>query len=75
QALIIDSARFGPHSKSDDTRPIEMIEELRRTRDPLTIHGNRLAAIDRETVDAEVEALVRAAFEQALSDPPAGGAL
>lgn len=74
QALIIDSARFGPHSKSDDTRPIEMIEELRRTRDPLTIHGDRLTAIDRETVAAETAALVHAAFEQALSDPAAGGA-
>ena len=73
QALIIDSARFGPHSKSDDTRPIGMIAELRRTRDPLTVHGYRLEADERQAVDAEVEVLVRAAFEQALSDPVAGG--
>ena len=75
QDLIIYSARFGPHYKSDDTRPVEMIEELRRTRDPLTIHGNRLAVNVRQAVDTEIEALVRAAFVQALSDPPAGGAL
>jgi TPP-dependent pyruvate/acetoin dehydrogenase alpha subunit len=75
QALILNTARFGPHSKSDDTRPAEMVDELRRTRDPLTLHGTRLEAAARQTVDAEVEALVRSAFEQALIDPPAGGAI
>ncbi len=74
QALILNTERFGPHSKSDDTRPPEEIEGLRRTRDPLTILGLRLPDDERRAVEAEVGAEVRAAFEQALADPPAGGA-
>jgi TPP-dependent pyruvate/acetoin dehydrogenase alpha subunit len=73
QALIINTARFGPHSKSDDTRPAEQVEELRRSRDPLTLHARRIQPNARNAVEIEIAALVRTAFEQALADPPAGG--
>jgi len=73
QALILNTARFGPHSKSDDTRPAELVDELRQTRDPLTLHGKHIQPDMKDQVDVEVAALVRAAFEQALADPPAGG--
>ncbi len=73
QALIINTARFGPHSKSDDTRSAEQVDELRRSRDPLTIHGSRIQPDARNAMEIEITALVRAAFEQALADPPAGG--
>jgi TPP-dependent pyruvate/acetoin dehydrogenase alpha subunit len=69
QALILHTARFGPHSKSDDTRPEAEVEHLKATRDPLQIsaaHMNEAAlASIHELVDAEV----RTAFEQALADP------
>jgi len=72
QALILNTARFGPHSKSDDTRPVAMVEELRRTRDPLTLCGARLPVEIREAIEVEVAHQVGAAFDQALADPPAG---
>ncbi|HEY4692563.1 MAG TPA: thiamine pyrophosphate-dependent dehydrogenase E1 component subunit alpha [Bellilinea sp.] len=74
QALILNTARFGPHSKSDDTRPAELVDELRRTRDPLALYSRHIQPELKNEVDVEVDALVRAAFEQALADPPAGGA-
>lgn len=74
QALILNTARFGPHSKSDDTRPVEMVEELRLTRDPLTLQGRHLPPDRKNEVEVEIAALVKAAFDQALADPPAGGA-
>lgn len=73
QALILNTVRFGPHSKSDDTRPVEEVEALRRSRDPLSLHAARLTATERDRVEAEAASLVQAAFEQALADPPAGG--
>ena len=39
QALVIDTNRFAPHSKGDDTRPEEAIEALWATSDPIEIHG------------------------------------
>ncbi|HWR65292.1 MAG TPA: thiamine pyrophosphate-dependent dehydrogenase E1 component subunit alpha [Bellilinea sp.] len=75
QALILNTARFGPHSKSDDTRPVELVDELRQTRDPLTLHGRHLKPDLKNEVEAEIGALVQAAFDQALADPPAGGVL
>lgn len=75
QALILNTARFGPHSKSDDTRPAEMVDRLRQTRDPLILHGRHLQPDIKNGLDAEISVLIQAAFEQALADPPAGGAL
>jgi len=75
QALILNTERFGPHSKSDDTRPPEEIDRLRQTRDPLSNLGLRLPDDERRAVEAEVGTEIRAAFEAALADPPAGGEL
>ncbi len=69
RALVIHTARFGPHSKSDDTRPPQEIARLRQARDPLRIHAPRLAADARAALEAEIEAQIAAAFRQALDDP------
>ncbi|UYN92742.1 MAG: thiamine pyrophosphate-dependent dehydrogenase E1 component subunit alpha [Anaerolineales bacterium] len=69
RALILHTARFGPHSKGDDTRDPAAIEELRATRDPLTIHAARLAAAERAAIDAEVHSNITAAYAQAEADP------
>ena len=74
-ALVVDTRRFGPHSKGDDPRSPEEIAELRATRDPLPIHGARLDDAVRAAVDAEVESEVLAAFEAALADPHAAVAV
>ncbi len=63
--------RFGPHSKGDDTRPEDLVQQLWEKRDPLCIHGSRLFPVEKEQVESEVAAEVSQAFEQALSDPAA----
>ncbi len=69
QALVLHTCRFGPHSKGDDTRPAEALERMRQTRDPVAIHGTRLALPDREAVEDQVNQKVEAAFRRAVEDP------
>ena len=66
-ALVIHTARFGPHSKGDDTRTEQELDHLLQTRDPLKLLAGRLdlAAIDR--VRVEVDAEVADAFQVALT--------
>ena len=66
QALVIDTARLGTHSKGDDTRPQETVENLWRERDPITIHGERLPEAVRENIRTDVERRIKAAFNEAL---------
>jgi 2-oxoisovalerate dehydrogenase E1 component len=72
RALVIATSRFGPHSKGDDTRSTEAIEDMRLHTDPLAIHGSRLSEDQRVSIDASVESEVAEAFETALADPDAG---
>jgi TPP-dependent pyruvate/acetoin dehydrogenase alpha subunit len=67
QALIIDTARLGTHSKGDDTRSPEIIEKLWRERDPLMIHGPRLPENKKERLKAMIEADIKTAFDAALA--------
>lgn len=69
QGLILNTARFGPHSKGDDTRPAAEVEQLKITRDPVKISASRLDASLLNEIHAEVEEEVHSAFEQALADP------
>ncbi len=66
QALIIDTERLGSHSKGDDTRSPEQLEQLWGARDPIAIHGNRLSEEDRHTMNQKVEGLIQGAFNRAL---------
>ena len=68
-ALVLQTCRFGPHSKGDDTRSPQEVAFLRRERDPIQIHGVRLDAAHRQRVESQVEQEVSQAFEQASSDP------
>jgi TPP-dependent pyruvate/acetoin dehydrogenase alpha subunit len=68
-ALILNTCRFGPHSKGDDTRHVSEINRMRQERDPIKIHRARLNQSDRTAIEAEVEAEVGLAFQQALEDP------
>ena len=69
RALILHTCRFGPHSKGDDTRDPQELARLRQERDPIAIHASRLNASERSIIEAEVNAQISQAFEQALSDP------
>lgn len=65
-ALVIDTARFGPHSKGDDTRSEEEVAALQDKRDPLRIHVPRLDEGERKSLEAEVQAKVAESFQAAL---------
>jgi len=69
QALVIDTNRFAPHSKGDDTRSQEAIDSLWATSDPIEIHASRLDPNQREELAAEVAEEVSQAFAAALADP------
>lgn len=69
RALVLHTWRFGPHSKGDDTRPTAELERVRRDHDPLTIHAPRLSPGERQQIEADIEAALQSAFQQALSDP------
>ncbi|MFM8319284.1 MAG: dehydrogenase E1 component subunit alpha/beta, partial [Chloroflexota bacterium] len=70
RALVLHTCRFGPHSKGDDTRPPELVEELKRWRDPLTIHATRLAPGEQAAIEAEAAAEIQTAFAAACASPP-----
>lgn len=67
-ALILHTHRFGPHSKGDDTRSPEQLNQIKQNRDPLTIHGARLSPNQRSTIEYEVNQEVSRAFQDALDE-------
>lgn len=67
--LILKTARFGPHSKGDDTRPAEIITSLKTSRDPLVLQATRLDPQLLAEIERTVNAQVQAAFYAALNDP------
>jgi len=69
RALILHTARFGPHSKGDDTRSAEQVEQMRRERDPIDIQSRRLKMSDRERIEQQARDEIAKAFELALDDP------
>jgi len=70
-SLILNTARFGPHSKGDDTRSEEDVEWLKKNRDPLLILRQKIEDAQAHRVETEVEDEIRKAFEYALQDPDA----
>jgi TPP-dependent pyruvate/acetoin dehydrogenase alpha subunit len=68
-ALIINTQRFGPHSKSDDTRNPELMNKIRQEYDPIKIHGVRLDPMEKTSIESEVTEEINNAFEIASKDP------
>lgn len=68
-ALILDTHRFGPHSKGDDTRDVDMINKMRLEYDPIKIHGRRLDAMEKTSIESDVDEEIKTAFEIASKDP------
>jgi acetoin:2,6-dichlorophenolindophenol oxidoreductase subunit alpha len=69
EALVVDTYRLGPHSKSDDTRDED---EMRRywSLDPLGSCRELLDPAVAETIDADVEAEVSAVLARARNAAP-----
>lgn len=72
EALILNTVRFGPHSKGDDTRAEAEILALKAQRDPVNLLAGRLPADQVLVVKSEIEQEVALAFSLALADPEAG---
>jgi TPP-dependent pyruvate/acetoin dehydrogenase alpha subunit len=70
RALILHTARFGPHSKGDDTRDPSLVAQLHRQRDPLVIHGARLPDDQRLAIQKIVSEQISQAFQLAQADLP-----
>lgn len=71
RALILDTYRFGPHSKGDDTRPKADVVKMKAERDPLKIHAERVDDNAREKIEKKINTLVNEAFAQAKEAPSA----
>lgn len=71
RALILNTQRFGPHSKGDDTRSEQVVALLKEKRDPITLMEKQLSSDSVSSIRAEVEQQVKTAFEIALADPAA----
>lgn len=71
RALVLDTYRFGPHSKGDDTRPEKDVVKMKAERDPLTIHAERVDVDERGQIEKEINTLVTKAFAQAKEAPSA----
>lgn len=67
RALVLNTYRYSPHSKGDDTRDPQEVARYRK-RDPLPLHAKRLTSDIRRQIDSEVEAEVDKAFSQAQAD-------
>jgi TPP-dependent pyruvate/acetoin dehydrogenase alpha subunit len=68
-ALILDTHRFGPHSKGDDTRKPELVNQLWQAHDPITIHASRLKVEEKLSIESDVDNEIKTAFENARNDP------
>lgn len=69
RALILNTCRFGPHSKGDDTRDPALVEHMKQRRDPITIHRWRISEKAAAAIQQEVDREISLAFQQALADP------
>jgi acetoin:2,6-dichlorophenolindophenol oxidoreductase subunit alpha len=69
RALVLHTARFGPHSKGDDTRGLEELARLRQERDPLAALAPRLDPALRHKIETNAQSEIEAALQAALAAP------
>ena len=68
-SLILNTHRFGPHSKGDDTRDPQLVNQLWQAHDPIKIHGSRLNPDEKSMIESNVDEEIKTAFENAFNDP------
>jgi TPP-dependent pyruvate/acetoin dehydrogenase alpha subunit len=69
QSLVINTYRFGPHSKGDDTRDEDQIRAIRNSRDPIPLLAKSLPYEKIDFINEEVKDEVLKAFQAAVHDP------
>ncbi len=70
RAIVIDTYRFAPHSKGDDTRDPEEIASFRKN-DPILLQAMRIEQEELKSIESEVDEEVAEAFQRAQADPVA----
>ena len=65
---VIETYRFSAHSKGDDTRPLQEVEQ-RKQNDPILIQAQRLTQKERERVDALVDEFLAESIHKAEQSP------
>lgn len=70
RAIVIDTYRFAPHSKGDDTRDPEEIASFRKN-DPVLLQANSIELQEVKSIESEVDEEVAEAFQRAQADPVA----
>lgn len=66
--MVIDTVRFAPHSKGDDTRNPQEMDSLRNERDPLQLHAKRLDSTIRQELERQARELIGSAFKNVLNE-------
>jgi TPP-dependent pyruvate/acetoin dehydrogenase alpha subunit len=67
QALVLETARLGTHSKGDDTRDAMEVEQLWALRDPVEFVSLFMTDFERTPIQFRVMDRIQAAFEAALA--------
>lgn len=67
QALVIETARLGTHSKGDDTRNPQDVAQLWQQRDPVELLGQMLDEQEYTRIKRTVDERIQAAFDDALA--------
>lgn len=68
--LVLDTRRMGPHSKGDDLRGQDELNDI-RVRDPLAALARQLPAAARETIEARNRTFVESIRQAANASPEA----
>jgi TPP-dependent pyruvate/acetoin dehydrogenase alpha subunit len=70
RGIVIDTYRFAPHSKGDDTRDPEEIASFRKN-DPILLQANHIEQEELKSIESEVDDEVAEVFQRAQADPVA----
>ncbi len=63
--IVLNTYRLGPHSKGDDTRPLEEIEKHKKN-DPLVVTANSITITEREEIESKILGLTKRIFENTI---------
>ena len=70
RAIVIDTYRFAPHSKGDDTRDPEEIASFRKN-DPILLQASHIEQEELKSIESEVDEEIVEAYQRAQADPVA----
>jgi TPP-dependent pyruvate/acetoin dehydrogenase alpha subunit len=68
-AFVINTHRFGPHSKGDDTRSEQEIQDMKNRWDPISIHAIRMNSDQCLDIERSVTDEIDKAYVAALAAP------